>query len=564
MKNKHIRLSIVLTLVALFSGGCNYLDYSERSSAGMDETFSTFAYAGGVLIAAYSSMQNGFSEVDDAMLDAATDDAVFVWSTNNIHNFYNGQWSALNTVAPQWGNFYTGIRRANLFLENANDEILEEFKFAPDYLQQKKRWDYYRFEARFLRAFFHFELAKRYGDVPLVLHTLTQSEANNTPRSSFKDVIEWIATECEEIAPNLPVSYTDATITPNIETGRATRGAALALRARALLYLASPLHNPVSAPDYQSRWIAAATAAHDLIASGIYSNTLPAWSNVFNNWRATNTELILERRQQGTTRTFETANFSIGFEGGNTGNCPTQNLVDCFEMSATGKGIFEEGSGYNSDAPYSGRDPRLAMTILCNGDTWKSRAMQCYEGGLDGLPRTGASPSGYYLKKGLVENTVISGANPVPTPHCWILFRYAEVLLNYAEAMNEAYGPAEKGNFTLSATEAVNFVRKRTGVAMLDFPATLSQDDFRTKIRNERRVELAFEGHRMWDIRRWKEGGLTRDIRGMKIVRDESNNTTYTPVTIQTRLWDDRMYFYPIPQTEIYATNGVLTQNPEW
>ena len=562
MKNK----GIILILGSLFFYGCDFLDYNERSFMEKEEAFSEFSKTTSILTAAYSILPSGFSDVGDAMLEAATDNGICVWNsssasnTSNIQNFYNGSWSPIITVDAQWSNFYTGIRRANLFLENANDEILSEYQWSGDnYRSMKKRWEFYRYEARFLRAFFHFELAKRYGGIPIVDHTLTQKEANIIPRDSFEDVIRWIAQECEEIAPHLPVSYTNAAITPGEQTGRVTRGAAMALRARALLYLASPLHNPTADSE---RWLSAAAAAHDLIASGIYSNTLPAWSSVFNNLDpTTNTELIFERRQAD-DRAFETANTSIGFEGGNTSNCPTQNLVDCYEMAVTGKSISED-PGYDPSNPYAGRDPRLAMTILFDGAMWKGRPMQCFQGGLDGLPRAGVSPTGYYLKKGLNEITIISGANMNTTRHCWILFRYTEVLLNYAEAMNEVFGPNDRGSFSLSATEAVNFVRQRTGVAMPGFPNTLSREEFRNKIRNERRVEFAFEGHRMWDIRRWKQGDLTRSISGMNIVSD-GNTTTYTPIQIQTRSWDDKMYFYPIPQSEIYATSGVLEQNPDW
>lgn len=558
-------LILSLLLTTLLFGSCDFLDYSERSFATKEDAFSDFGKTEAILTAAYGTLPSGFTGVGDAMLDAATDDAVYAWDVAAIHNFYNGVWSSLSTIDAQWSHFYTGIRRTNLFLENATDKVLEDYKWAGNEYQIKaKRWRFFRCEARFLRAYYHFELAKRYGAIPLVDHTLDPNKANKIPRTDFEDVISWIAAECNEIAPDLPETYTNPDETPLAETGRITRGAALALRSRALLYLASPLHNPESASDYRQKWLDAAEAAHDLIASGIYSNDLPSWNLVFNNWRTTNTELILERRQDN-SRSFEVANVSIGYEGGNSGNCPTQNLVDCYEMKATGKGIHEEGSGYDSTDPYAGRDPRLKMTVLCNGDNWKGRKIESHVGGADGKPRTGASPSGYYLKKNVVENTVISGANKTNTEHCWILFRYAEVLLNYAEAMNEAYGPYDKGNFTLTATEAVNFVRKRKGVDMPEFPAGLTQDEFRNKIRNERRVELAFENHRMWDLRRWQQGKLTRQIYGMDITLDAVTGvTTYSPAKIADRQWDEKMNFYPVPQSEIYVTNGVISQNPGW
>jgi len=566
-KSKIVNYFMALLLLS----GCNYLDYTETSFGDYEETFSDYNRTMAVINACYSQMEAGFSlpiTDENAMLESATDNSMYVWENSIIRNFYNGSWSPKSTYDAQWSACYNGIRKANLFLENARPEVLEEFKWTGNgYKTKLFRWSVAPNEARFLRAFFHFELAKRYGDIPLVTKVLTLDEANKSTRNSFQEVIEWIAQECAEIAPNLPVTYRAQEV-PDKDTGRATQGAALALRARALLYLASPLHNPASAPDYQQKWINAAKAAHDLIKLNIYPNFLPAWGSVFNNWRETNTELIFERRQAN-SRVFETANTSIGFALGRSGNCPTQNLVDAFEMKTTGKGILEEGSGYNPDAPYTDRDPRLDMTVLYHKSTGKSglatREMDMSFNGVDGKPKIGASPTGYYLKKYMVEGTVIAPPNETNTEHCWIFFRYAEVLLNFAEAMNEAYGPnsTNNGEYKFSAIDAANYVRRRPGVEMPLILSDITQNEFRDKIRNERRVELAFEGHRAWDMRRWKQGDLTKSIRGMNIVK-EGTVTTYTPATVQTRIWEDKMYFYPIPQVEIYNTKGSLVQNPGW
>ena len=562
----------VSLLVALFFNSCDFLEYSERSFAEKDDVFTAYNRTTAFLISAYSSLPSGFSDVGDAMLESATDNAAYAWDDTNIQNFYNGIWSPINNIDAQWSAMYTGIRRANMFLDNADDAVLEEHKWRGDaYQTMLKKWAFYRYEARFLRAFYHFELAKRYGDIPLVDIVMTLDEANNITRRPFKDVVEWIARECSDIAPHLPESYRDNTITPDVETGRITRGAALALKSRALLYLASPLHNPETASDFNERWENAAKAAYELISSDIYSNTLPTWENVFNRWRAENTELILERRLEN-SRDFEIANTSIGFTNGRSGNCPTQNLVDAFEMLSTGKSIFDANGNYvpeyDPDNPYEDRDPRLRMTVLYHGATWgmgERQIMDMSFNGADGPPQVGASPTGYYLRKYMRENTIIAPPNMNETEHCWILFRYTEVLLNFAEAMNEAYGPAgdNNGEYTLTALDAVNFVRNRPEVRMLPFPNDITKEEFREKIRNERRVELAFEGHRMWDLRRWRQGDMTRQIRGISITQQDGV-TTFEPVTIQNRLWDDKMYFYPIPQAEIYNTNGMLEQNNGW
>jgi hypothetical protein len=434
-----------------------------------------------------------------------------------------------------------------------------------------KAYVVYPYEARFLRAFFYFELAKRYGGVPLDTTILTSAEANSISRASYDDVVKFIVRECDSAIAKLPVSYA-STVFISGETGRATKGAAMALKARTLLYAASPLHNPT---NDASKWVAAANAAKALIDQlGANYTPLRAYTSVVNSISSSaNKELILEVRS-ATSSTFESANTAIGFIGGNTGTCPTQNLVDAYEMKQTGLGINEAGSGYDPANPYatSGtaqRDPRLAMTILYNGAIWKTpQFVKSYYGGLNGPPTANATRTGYYIKKYMFESVSLDPISLSTALHYWVLFRYAEVLLNYAEAMNEAYGPQVAGPAplnNLTALEAVNIVRARTGIAMPAFPAGMSQYAFRDKLRNERRVELAFEDHRFWDIRRWKIGPSTTTIRGVDatLVTLSPFVCTYTPKIVETRVWDDKMYLYPIPQTELFINHN-LVQNPGW
>ncbi|MCK9414726.1 MAG: RagB/SusD family nutrient uptake outer membrane protein, partial [Prolixibacteraceae bacterium] len=259
---------------------------------------------------------------------------------------------------------------------------------------------------------------------------------------------------------------------------------------------------------------------------------------------------------------FEKANYSIGFNGGNTGTCPSQNLVDAYEM--------KDGTAFNwanpaqAADPYTNRDPRLAMTVVLNNSTFNGRKIELWEGGKDGLPINLASKTGYYLYKYVVQNLDLS-KNQV-SYHQWICFRLAEMYLSYAEAMNEAYGSDNNGGNTLTAREAVNLVRARTGVAMPAFPLGMATDQFRTRLRNERRVELAFEDHRYWDIRRWAIGSsaLGGDIKGVKIAMVDATHFTYTPYLVESRTFKSQMDLYPIPQEEVVKSKGSVTQNPGW
>ncbi|MBE9600272.1 RagB/SusD family nutrient uptake outer membrane protein [Pedobacter sp. MC2016-24] len=542
-----------LALLSVLLSCSKSLDYSETTFYNEDAVLSSPNLYKALLTSIYTYLPTDFNGIDGAMRSAASDDAVHVWDLSAIKRFNDGSWSALQPLDDQWGTLYTAIRSANRFLKISAGQTFEDLRYNDGYAEMMLQYNNYPYEARFLRAFFYFELIKRYGDVPLITTPLTVEEANAVKKSTYSQVVDFIVAECDAIIPKLPASY--ATL-PGAETGRATKGAAYALKARTLLYAASPLHNP---GNDQAKWIAAATAAKQLMDLQLYS-LLRRYREMPNNIGSV--ELILETRQ-GFSNTYEAANFPVGYEGGNTGTCPSQNLVDSYEMVANGKGINEPGSGYDPNNPYAGRDQRLGETILADGATWKGSAIQVWDGGRNGKPNERATKTGYYLKKYVIEAVSLSAAAPTTQQHSWMLFRYGEVLLNYAEAMNEVYGPYTTGPGILNMTayDAVNLVRVRGRMPI--FPAGMSQADFKTKLRNERRVELAFEDHRFWDIRRWKIGSSTTDIYGMEVNRSSTGALSYTRKLVETRVWNNKMNLYPIPQNELYI-NKNLTQNPEW
>jgi hypothetical protein len=545
---------------------CHFLDYSEYDTNDENYMFSYISSAKSVLTNVYTYLPKDYNSVDGAMRSSATDDASHVWDDSDVQRFNNGGWSAASPLDDQWGRLYTAIKAANIFLDKASTLTFPEIKYSTTYTDLMKAYVLYPYEARFLRAMYFFELSKRYGNVPLDTVRLTPELVNNVKPNSYDEVVKFIVRECDSATVKLPVTF--ATFV-SAETGRATKGAAMALKARTLLYAASPLNNP---SNVAAKWIAAASASKALIDQlGATYTPLAAYNTTWNN--LTSKELILETRQAD-DRAFEAANTAVGYNGGNTGTCPTQNLVDAYEMKTSGKGILEAGSGYDPANPYSStgataRDPRLDMTILRNGSIWKTPlVIQTYQGGLNAAPRPNTTKTGYYIKKHMVETIVIDPSLTVGTArHVWPLFRYTEVLLNYAEAMNEAYGPDGAGPAplnNLTAVAAVNIVRARTGVAMPAFPTGMTQSAFRDKLRNERRVELAFEDHRFWDIRRWKIGPSTTTINGINLTKNPVTGViSYTPKLVETRIWDDKMYLYPIPQNEIFV-NKNLVQNKGW
>jgi hypothetical protein len=543
---------ITVGLLSFFMGSCDYLDYSEASYLNKEDIFSDWNRTQSFLSDIYASLPVGFVPVGGAMRASAADDAEFVLDYSSVQKFNDGSWSSIQTLDDQWGQMYSGIRAVNLLLEEVKGRTFDDYKWTDTYTDEMTQFNNYPHEARFLRAFFYLQLIGRYGNVPLITTVLTEDEANAVSPASYDDIVNYIVSECDAIIPLLPVSY--AAFTSAKETGRATKGAAMALKARTLLYAASPLHNPSGTAQ---KWVDAAKAAKDIINTTTYS--LEANYNAFLN-NVTSKELILERRE-GNQNYFEKANFPIGYEGGNTGNCPTQNLVDAYEMKANGLNISDPNSGYNPLDPYAGRDPRFALTILYNTSTFKSKPLEIWVGGANASPKTNATKTGYYLKKYLIEAVSLDPNSISTRQHTWVLFRYGEVLLNYAEAMNEAYGPENASDMGMTALQAVNLIRSRAKMPV--FPAGLTKDQFRSKLQNERRVEMAFEEQRFWDIRRWKIGNTTRDIYGMEITKNEDGTFNYTRKLIERRVYEDKMNLYPIPLSELYKNNK-LKQNTGW
>lgn len=546
-----------------FMASCADLDYREYTTYDKSYVFTDFGRTGAVVTNIYSYLDSDLPA--DGSLCSACDEAEYAWSWSTVLGYTDGRWSATNAYS-RWS--FEGIRKANFFLEESVNADFSELRFDKNYEAEMKRFNRYQYEVRFLRAYFYFNLARAYGDVPLITKVLTEEEANQVSRTPVAEVFDFIVKECDDIADELPVDYTklenDAANGTSPETGRITKQAVLALKARTLLYWASPLFNEDNDPTL---WQRAAQASKDVLDFCDANNIqLGKYSEIWGTENYKAKEMIFVRRI-GDTNSPETTNFPVGMENGNSGNCPSQTLVDAYEMQATGKAWNEEGSGYDANNPYSGRDPRLGMTIAVNGDKWPDtnpNPLETYTGGRNALPIAGATPTGYYLKKYLDSTTDISSSTGSGGKrHSWVTFRLGEFYLNYAEAVFNYLGSADATDavFTMSPVEAVNKVRNREDVKMPDFPSGMSADEFIQKYRRERMVELAFEGHRFWDVRRWKDGDSQKNIIEMQITKN-GDNYTYKRVT-KSRYWNDKMYLFPIPDSEM-RKNPNLTQNPGW
>lgn len=546
---------LLLSADLLTTTSCDFMDCDESDNYTLQEIQGSYNRVKQFVTSIYGYLPSDFCNTHGAMLDATTDDAIHVYESSAIQRIVNGTWSANYTVDDKFAYYYNAIHDANYYLTTLSGLTFDTWENGDDYQDWMQNYDNYQYQVRFLRAYFYFELVRRYQNVPLITKPLSQTETNQIEPSSAQEVLKFIINECTEIAPKLPIKSTSIA---QAENGRATRAMAMALKSRAALYAASPLY---STNGDNAKWTEAAKASHDIVASaGELGLGLDTYANLFKSKNYNSKEVIL-CRPTGTSKTFEQANYPMGVTGGNTTTCPTENLASAFEM--------KDGRAFDWNDPtmkanqYKDRDPRFYLTIVHNGMLWPAKkAVDISEGGANGLPLTNATTTGYYLRK-YVDNSISfeAGSTTAATHHNWILFRYAEVLLNYAEAMIHVNGNCDykDATYTMSAREALNAVRKRAGIPEV---AACSQDEFLMRVKHERRVEMAFEGQRFWDLRRWKNLDETKNIYAVRITHHDGV-LSYEKTLLSERSVSNKLYFYPIANVELFK-NKKLVQNSGW
>lgn len=560
MKLKHI-ISAALLSMAVVS--CNFLDFDETN--GLKTKEDMYKYYNSVeqmLTHVYSYMPKDLGAISGAMRDCASDDAEYGKTGASVQYFNNGSWSAVNTVDDAWSLYY-GIRAANSFIDEVAKVDLSRYEHNSQYANWVKKMAYFPYEARVLRAHYFFELARRYGDIAMPLAVLDTDGANTIAKTSFQDVIDFIVAECDECAQLLPDSYKNE---PGAQIGRVTKGFAMAVKSKALLYAASPLHNEAADKEL---WKASAKAALDIINTNIYTLDPAGCAN--NNTSAEVVMVVMG----GDSQSFELNNFPIRFtEGERTGataTFPSQNLVDEFR-TVNGYKVTLENFGwvcddpeFDAQNPYANRDPRFARTVLANGMSFKGSTIEAFEGGADYAEVTaGGSPTGYFLRKYIQESTSFVPDKSVTNKHHWIVYRYAETLLTYAESMVNAFGDVNytDDTYTHSALWALNQVRANASMPLME---SCSAQEFVQALRSEWRVEFAFEDHRFWDVRRWKIADETqRELIGVNIQKAEDGTLSFYRQVYENRKWADKMYLYPIPQSELFKNSNLYPQNIGW
>ena len=551
----------IFILACAVTASCADLNYTEENTR--DEAWTYEYFENGIknmVFDAYAQIYNDEFEDNSAyFLAGATDEAQYALETGAVNNYVNGGWSPANPYSRTWSKCYTAIADICMYLEKIDQTDISDWQYNSNYNNWVQQMELFPYELRFLRAYFYFELFRAYGDVPLVTTTLTNGQANNMERTNADEIVKFIVDELDAVAPYLPVSYLTEV---GAEIGRATRVAAYTLKARTLLYAASPLFNP---SGDKAKWAKAAKACKFVLDNAdTWGLKLSTYGSLWGHDAFFNPELIFGLGR-GESNSFEMANYPVGVENGASGTCPSQSLVDQYEYQDNGETFAQRYPGnidLNEVDPYEGLDPRFALTVVKNGDEWptngaQKKAIETFVGGFNASPKYGATPTGYYLRKYVDGSCVTTADNQTRARHTWIIFRLGEFYLDYAEAVFNSTGSANDATYGMTANQAINFLRNRADIQMPKF--TEDGDAWVERYERERLVELAFENHRFWDVRRWKKGAqYFRTIQVATISADKQ--LTRTTVT---RQWNDKYNLYPIPQTEL-KKNPKLGQNQGW
>ena len=596
MNTKNIKyISLSLCLAASLSACDDLFDPALENNKDITEVTDPL-FARGLIDNAFLVLPYDGSSVSDV----ATDDAVSNDNDNNYKKMATGNWTSEMNPVNQWETRYHAIQYCNLFLEHV-DEV--EWSYSSESLNQMFK-DLYRGNAYALRGLHMFYLLRAHcgmvnGElmgVPIHLSSEDVSTDFNQPRNTFKECVEQIMSDFDEALKYLPAEYGDvsASAVPakyaqigaddaeynrafgNNQRGKIDANIISAFKAQVAIFAASPAYASAGAMTYEQ---AARYAADCLkIRGGISSVDPTGWKwfankDFIKNYKFTDPDPleIIWRGVVGDSNDQESNNYPPSLYGKGRIN-PTQNLVDAFPM-ANGYPITDAASGYDASNPYDNRDPRLRTYILVNGDlmgvgnTPINTAADATT--LDGLNRENGSSTvtGYYLRKLLRDDINLNPSSTTQQRHFGARIRATEIFLDYAEAANEASGPkANVGGAGFSAYDVIKAIRQRAGVGGDNDPyleeCAASKEKMRELIRNERRLELCFENHRFWDLRRWK-ANLNEGVRGVSITTAASGDFNYRGINVESRDYKDYMYYGPIPYSEILKWSN-LQQNEGW
>lgn len=536
---KNIFKGLVLGTIVVTAVSCNFLDIEPLDTYTENNVFSDVALTDAYITRNYKLFHTGYAS---SSLRFVCDESMnsFNWGKANV--------LSRGEMTPdqfgdylKWKDIYSRIRACNIFFNNIEklqaDERIKNMLIG---------------EMTFLRALYYMDLVNRVGGVPLITSTFELDDPNMLiSRNSYDECANFIVSELDKAATLLPLKHNGE------KFGRATKGAALAYKSRMLLYMASPLWNTSS--DVQ-KWQAAADAAKAVMDLGVYSLDSD-YKGLFLNIKSP--EIIFQRLYNDeNANSYDRQNSPNGYGGWNA-TCVLQQMVDSYEME---DGTLPALTFPTKDNPYQNRDPRFYASIVVDGMMYRGRETEFWvnegekTGGLDskfGPESWNVSKSGYSIRKFMNENLTKLGSDK--STQSWVYARYAEIYLNYAEALYNLGREKE-------AREYVNVIRKRArgGKEGIVPDITASGAELLAKIQHERKIELAFEEHRFFDVRRWKIAEKTEvyTAQGVKIIKYADGSKQYSLINLEKRNFvAPNHYLLPIPRSEIQK-NDKLVQNP--
>ena len=574
-------LLIFLSIVFLITSCDDLIDPAIENNRGLDDMYEEAEYAQGILLNAYTRLPNSSWTFNDV----ATDDAV----TNDVDNNYlkiaTGQWTAIFNPLDQWRNSKAAIQYLNIFLAEVDKVTWAKDENVSELFRKRLKGEAYG-----LRALYMYYLLQAHGGesnngellgVSIILDPEDQYSDFNQPRATFEACMQQLYSDISKAEQLLPLDFEEATALPSgydnlddynrvfgdFARQRVSGRIVKFVKAQAALLAASPAYSSGNT----TTWADAANYAGDLLTmnngiNGIDPIGLTWYKNSEINTLGTgiNPAEIVWRTDVADSNSLELDHFPPTVYGSGRIN-PTQNIVDAFPM-ANGYPISDANSNYDPLNPYTDRDPRLKLYVLVNGDVAgvNNTVINTAADGStnDALNKVETSTrTGYYLKKLLRQDVNTAPATQNQQKHYKPRMRYTELYLIYAEAANEAWGPmATGGSASFSAYDVIAAIRERAGITQPDMyleSIKADQAAMRELIRNERRLELCFEGFRFWDLRRWNKD-LTETAKGVSI-----QGGAYQFINVENRLYDDYMKYGPIPYSEIIKFDA-LKQNKGW
>ena len=585
--------------VLLLMSSCeNVLDTKVTWQIGDDDVWRIPELAMGVLHKAYNGISNRPDCYAENFLDAATDNAVCTQHSASVYLLGQGAMTAFNNPIGNWATCYSMLEYINSFLENGlGDNILYNREDPEKDAMIKNRL---RGEAYFLRAWWHFELLRMYAGksadgkalgIPLADHFFSYEEASDNGefiRPTYQATVDFICSDLDLAMELLPASYSGSDQNfGSTQQGRATTGAAAVLKSRVLVYSASPAmqdddivritgmgkYEIVNPNLYQKKWELVARQIAEILSMDGFGTYVPVLPENIANAQSESADFAFRRYFNNNLLE---ANHFPPYWFGKAMTVPSHNLVKAF-YARNGFPVTDPRSGIDLNEPgldmtrlYSIMDDRFSRIIYCQNITFGNSGEQLdmSDGGRDSHSfNENATTTGYYLAK--FVSTTSGMLNPVAssgTAHYNPLLRKSEVLLNYAEASNEAYGPKVAGEgSTVSAYDIMKSVRNLAGGIMDDTWLEECADDkdrFRALIQNERRLEFAFENHRYFDMRRWLLP-LDEDIYGVEITRNTDNTFSFKEKVVEHRKYGIANYYAPLPYAET-SKNPNLVNNMGW